>query len=261
MWIDSHAHLDFPELLQDIDAVLDRAARAGVDQILTVGCVSDNPDVCRSVAGLAEQHPQVWAALGVHPHDARHYSPQAGQGILAFMQHPRVRAWGEIGLDYHYDNSPRQAQQQAFRRQIRLAQSVRKPIIIHTREADEDTLQILEEEYRGYDGPRGVAHCFTGSKAMADSCLELGFHLGFGGILTFPKAEELRQVAAHVPLDRILVETDSPYLAPVPHRGRTNEPAYAALVGMKLSEILGEPPESVAAAASRNFRRLFLNEG
>jgi len=259
MWIDSHAHLNFPELLQDIDGVLQRAAHAGVDQILTVGCVGESPGVCQSVASLAQDHaPRVWASLGVHPHDARRYTSEVGQEILAFMQNPRVVAWGEIGLDYHYDNSPREKQQDAFREQIRLAQSVGKPIIIHTREADEDTLKILEEEYRGFDGPRGVAHCFTGDKAMADGCLEMGFHLGFGGILTFPKAEDLRRVAAQVPLDRILVETDSPYLAPVPHRGRTNEPAYAALVGLRLSEIRGESPQSVAAATGINFKRLFL---
>ena len=208
---------------------------------------------------MAQKHaPQVWASLGVHPHDARHYNSDVGQQIFDFMQHPRMVAWGEIGLDYHYDNSPRREQQDAFREQIRLAQKAGKPIIIHTREAEEDTLRILKEEYQGHESPPGVAHCFTGDQAMAEGCLELGFYLGFGGILTFPKAEELRQVAALAPLERILVETDSPYLAPVPHRGRTNEPAYAALVGSKLSEILGKPLESIAAATSANFARLFL---
>lgn len=258
MWIDSHAHLDFPELLEEIDAVLERARQAGVSQILTVGCVGHALDVCRSVTDLAEKHPRIWVSLGVHPHDARHYNSDVGEEILAFMQHPRVVAWGEIGLDYHYDNSPRDEQQEAFREQIRLAQSVSKPIIIHTRSAEEDTLRILQEEYSGYDGPRGVAHCFTGDQAMAEACLELGFYLGFGGILTFPKAEQLRQVAAAVPLDRVLLETDSPYLAPVPHRGRTNQPAFVALVGQKLSEIRQQSPNSIAAATSANFQRLFL---
>ncbi|MEE8583565.1 MAG: TatD family hydrolase [Acidobacteriota bacterium] len=258
MWIDSHAHLDFPELLEDLEAVLERAEKAGVAQVLTVGCVAHVPDVCRSVTALAEKHTQVWVALGVHPHDARHYDSEVGEEILAFMQHPRLVAWGEIGLDYYYDNSPRDEQQKAFREQIGLAQSVGRPIIIHTRAAEEDTLRILQEEYSGYDGPRGVAHCFSGDQAMAEGCLELGFYLGLGGILTFPKAEQLRQVAAAVPMDRILLETDSPFLAPVPHRGRTNQPAFVALVGEKLSEIRQQSPESIAAATSANFKRLFL---
>ncbi|HSR68062.1 MAG TPA: TatD family hydrolase [Acidobacteriota bacterium] len=259
MWIDSHCHLDFPDLKDHLPEVLDNARRAQVDRILTVGCVAHSPGVCESVTGLAESYPEmVVASLGVHPHDASKWDPSVGQQILPFMDHPRVVAWGEIGLDYYYDNAPRQVQQEAFRAQIRLARSVSKPIIIHSRDAEEDTCRILREEYGGDDqGPRGVLHCFSSRWELAECGLELGFYLGFGGMLTFNKAANVRDVARRAPLDRLLVETDAPYLAPVPHRGKTNQPAYVALAGEKLAEVRGLSSGQTASATSGNFRTLF----
>ncbi|HSR50499.1 MAG TPA: TatD family hydrolase [Acidobacteriota bacterium] len=258
MWIDSHCHLDFPQLKKNLGQVLERAREAKVERILTVGCVAHGPGVCESVTRMAgERSDMVCASLGVHPHDASNWEESVGREILGYMDHPQVLAWGEIGLDYYYDNAPRQKQQEAFRAQIRLARSVSKPIIIHSRDAEEDTCRILREEYAHGDGPRGVLHCFSSSWDLAECGLELGFYLGFGGMLTFNKAQNVRDVAVKAPLDRLLVETDAPFLAPVPHRGKTNEPAFVSLAGEKLAEIRGLSAEETAQATSDNFRRLF----
>ncbi len=258
MWIDSHAHLDFPDFRERLDAVVEQARQAGVEGIMTIGTVGHEPGVWQRVSQIIERFDGVYAALGVHPHDASKFDSRLAQEIESCMQHPKVLAWGEIGLDYHYDFAPKDVQIEAFRKQIRLAQRVAKPIVIHSREAEEDTARILEEEYAGSSQPPGVLHCFSSGQELADRGLALGFHLGFGGMLTFRKAESIRSTAAAAPLDRLLVETDSPYLAPVPHRGKVNQPAFAALVGEKLAEVRGITPQEAAAATSSNFERLFL---
>ena len=217
MFVDSHAHLDSDVYQEDLPAVLERATAAGVSQILTIGCVGDEERSLPQILDFVESHSPILAALGVHPHDARLYTPELGLQILDQMAHPRVLAWGEIGLDFHYDNSPREQQRRAFRDQLRLARQAQKPVIIHTRSAEDETIDILGEEL-GEDGKRvGVIHCFTANQAVAERCLALGFYLSFGGILSFPKSHELRETAGSVPRNRILIETDSPYLAPVPH--------------------------------------------
>lgn len=257
MWTDSHAHLDFPEIQADLPAVLSRARDEGVDRIMTIGCIGEDPSTIDRVVAIAEANPGVFAALGTHPHDAVHYTSALGDAIQERMTHPKVLAWGEIGLDYHYDNSPREKQKEAFRDQIRRAREASKPIVIHTREAEEDTLAILREFYGEDSAAAGVLHCFTSGLEMARRGLALGFYIGMGGILTFNRAEDLREVARQAPLERLLVETDSPYLAPVPHRGKRNEPSFVALVGRKLAEVLERPEQEVAQATSLNFERLF----
>ncbi len=255
--IDSHAHLDSPKLFDQLVVVLSCALEAGVERILTIGCGGKDPDAIRRVVDLAEDNEQVYAALGVHPHDAEAYNPEVEAEIRQMMSHPKVLAWGEIGLDFFYDNSPRDLQRLAFRRQLQEARSAAKPVIIHSRDAADETCEILEEELSGISCPCGVMHCFSYDRAVADRCLQMGFHLGFGGILTFPRSEELRAVARRVPADRYLIETDSPYLAPVPHRGKTNEPAFVAHVAEKLAEVRGESFEVIAAQNRANFEALF----
>lgn len=255
-FIDSHAHLDFPDIQRDLETVLRSAADAEVTTILSVACVRTESHSLDGVVAIAERYPQVCAAAGVHPHDASLYDSVLEERITSVMAHPKVVAWGEIGLDYYYDNSPRQVQEEAFRRQLRAAREVGKPVIIHSRSASEDTCRILEEEFTE-SGLGGVMHCFSYDQEVADRCLEFGFHLSFGGILTFPKAEEVRRIAKATPADRYLIETDSPYLAPVPFRGKTNQPAWVARVAEKLAEVREATPARVGAESSANFKRLF----
>ncbi len=257
MWVDSHAHLDFPDLQVNLREVLNRAAQAGVDRIQTIGCIAPKHSDLETVVRMTSEHDPVYAALGVHPHNANDFDDSVGQAIQAAMMEPKVLAWGEIGLDYHYDFSPRETQQHAFRSQIRLAQEAARPIIIHTRDADADTLEIVRQEYSDYAGPRGVFHCFSSTWETAEAALKLGFYLGFGGMLTFKKTESVRDVASRAPLDRLLIETDAPYLAPVPFRGKTNEPSHVALVGKKLAELRGLEPAEMAALTTGNFETLF----
>jgi TatD DNase family protein len=206
---------------------------------------------------VAEGYENVYAAAGVHPHDARLFDDAAAERLRKLLAgSPRVVAWGEIGLDYHYDHSPRDVQREVFRRQLRLAREVALPVIIHSREADEDTVEILAREWAGA-ARGGVMHCFGGGLWMAERALELGFYISFAGNVTFKKAEPLREVARIVPPDRLLVETDCPYLAPVPHRGRRNEPAFVADTARFLAELRGTTPEELGRATSDNFSRLF----
>jgi TatD DNase family protein len=198
----------------------------------------------------------VYAAVGVHPHDAKLYDEAAERLLLEFVRSRRVVAVGEIGLDYHYDNSPREVQREVFRAQLRLAREESLPVIIHSRDADEETLEVLRAEYSGA-GRGGVMHCFGGGPALAEGALGLGFYISFAGNVTFKKAEALREVARTVPLDRLLVETDCPYLAPVPHRGRRNEPAHVAATARFLAELRGVGHEELGRATSANFSRLF----
>ncbi|MFQ5740352.1 MAG: TatD family hydrolase [Acidobacteriota bacterium] len=257
MFIDSHAHLDLPELLADLEGVLSRARESGVIRILTIACAGAVAENLSKVGALAQQHEEVYAAMGVHPHDAQHFSEELGEQILHWMDAPKVLGWGEIGLDFFYDNSPRDAQLSAFRRQLQLARAARKPVIIHSREAANDTCRILEEEFSAPDCPGGVMHCFTYDQSIARRCLDLGFYLAFGGMITFPRSEPLREIARTVPLDRFLIETDSPYLAPVPFRGQRNEPAHVREVAEKLAQVRATTCQAIGARSSENFCRLF----
>ena len=255
MLVDSHAHLDSPEFSDAVDEIIDRARRAGVSHILTIGCVTENLQAIARGLRLVEQYNHIFVALGVHPHDAGGYSAKIGRKISRTMNHPKVIGWGEIGLDYYYQNSDAESQITCFRSQLELALQAEKPVIIHSRGAAEPTCSILEEY--APDGLEGVMHCFTYDQRTADRCLNFGFYLSFGGIVTFSKAEEIQSIARQTPSDRYLVETDSPYLAPVPFRGRTNQPAYVAKVAEKLAQLRGIDVDTVARESSQNFERLF----
>ena len=255
---DSHCHIAGEEFIADLDAVVDRARAAGVRRALVILAAEDDAEFAR-VPVVAAAWPECRFAVGVHPHHAHHYAaePQAAATAVAARLEalPAARAIGEIGLDYHYDFSPREVQQAVFRAQLQLARSRDLPIVIHTREAEDDTLRILAEE--GGLALRGVFHCFTGDTAAAERALATGFYLSIPGVVSFPKAEALRAALARVPADRLLVETDSPYLAPVPHRGKRNEPAYVAKVVDRVAAARGVAPEVVAAETDRNFDALF----
>ncbi|MFQ5776386.1 MAG: TatD family hydrolase [Terriglobia bacterium] len=254
-FIDSHAHLADERFDADRAAVLERARRAGVERILTIGNGTARADFEKTLA-LVEQHKFLWAALGVHPHDARH----ADEDLLACVEvlagGPRVLAWGEIGLDYHYDHSPRAVQQQAFRWQLQRARALRLAVIIHCREAWDDCLRILSEEWAA-SGLGGILHCFSGTAEVARRALEWGFLISFAGNVTFPRAENLREAAQAVPLDRLVLETDSPYLAPQAVRGKRNEPARVLEVAETLGRLHGLTREAMGARTSENFLRLF----
>ena len=248
--VDSHCHLDDEQFAEDRDAVIERAQAAGVTRLMAIGTGHGPPGIDVAIR-LADRHACLYATVGVHPHDASKATPETFDQLRDFLSHPKVLALGEIGLDYHYDFSPRDTQRSVFIRQLELAST---PVVIHTREAWPDTLQILREHYSG----GGVFHCFTGGPAEAREALDLGFHLSFGGVLTFPKAEPLREAARLAPLDRILVETDAPYLAPIPHRGKRNEPAFMIETVRKLAEIRSVSVEQIAEATTRNFESLCL---
>lgn len=257
MFVDSHAHLDGPEFDADRDAVIQRARDAGVSTILNVGTGDPHSGALERAVELAEKHAGIYAAVGTHPHDARLFDDRAEERIASLArQSPRVIAWGEIGLDFHYDNSPRDAQMSAFRRQLQLAREARLPVIIHTREAEAETIDILRAEWSGAGLP-GVMHCFSGSLALAQQAIELGFVISFSGIVTFKKADDLRSIAAEVPLDRLLIETDCPFLAPVPFRGKRNEPAFVVEVARCLAALRGVSPEEMAQATKNNFANTF----
>lgn len=256
MFVDSHAHIDGEEFDADRDEVLARARAAGVRAILNVGTGDPHGGNFGRAVALAEKYEGVYAAVGVHPHDAKLFDETAEALLLEFVRSRRVVAVGEIGLDYHYDNSPRDVQREVFARQLRLARTEGLPVIIHSREADEETLEILRAEYAGSEHG-GVMHCFGGGPALAEGALALGFYISFAGNVTFKKAEALREVALTVPPDRLLVETDCPYLAPVPLRGRRNEPAYVVETARFLAELRGVGPEEFGRATAENFTRLF----
>ena len=251
--VDSHCHLDFPELSGDADGVLERARSAGVGHLLTIGTKITKFD---GVLAMAERFENVSCSVGIHPHEAG-VEPAMDVGkLMDFAQHPTVVAFGETGLDFYDDHSPRADQDRSFRVHIDAAREADLPIIIHTRDADPETAAILDDEMS--KGPfKGVIHCFSSGPELAAKVLELGFYISFSGIVTFKKAEELREVAKTVPLDRILVETDSPYLAPVPHRGKTNEPAFVAHTAALVAELKGVSRDELAAQTTANFFRLF----
>jgi TatD DNase family protein len=257
MFVDSHAHIDGEAFDADRGDVIERARAAGVRAILTVGTGDPHAGELERAVEAAEMFDCVYAAAGVHPHDAKLFDDAAEERLSKLVRaSPRVVAWGEIGLDYHYDHSPRDVQREVFRRQLRLAREADLPVIIHSREADEDTVEILEDEWRGA-ARAGVLHCFGGGARMAERALALGFYVSFAGNVTFKNAEPLREVARTIPLDRLLVETDCPFLAPVPLRGRRNEPAFVVETARRLAELRGESVEEIGRATSENFARLF----
>ncbi|HEX3744088.1 MAG TPA: TatD family hydrolase [Bryobacteraceae bacterium] len=251
--VDSHVHLDDSKFDADRDAAIERARAAGVECMMAIGTGNGPADLAVAVR-MADAYPFIYATIGVHPHDASKATEETWTSMRELAAHPKVLAVGEIGLDYHYDFSPREVQCEVFERQLTLAAECGKPIVIHTREAWDDTLAILRAHWRG----GGIMHCFTGDEAQARQSLDLGFHLSFGGVLTFPKAEEVRQAARMAPVDRLLIETDCPYLAPVPHRGKRNEPAFVVETARRLAEVRGVPVETIAEATTGNFEHLLF---
>jgi TatD DNase family protein len=258
--IDSHCHIDGPEYDSDREEVISRAIDAGVTTMLNVGTGDPHSGAFERAVELAEKHENIYAAVGVHPHDAKLFDDDAEARLIGLAtQSKRVIAWGEIGLDYHYDHSPREVQQTIFARQLKIARRLNLPVIIHSREADEDTIGIIREELGGYERA-GVLHCFGGSLQMAREAIDLGFYISFAGNLTFKKAEDLREVARQLPLERLLVETDCPYLTPVPFRGKRNEPARVVETAKFLSGLHEISGEEAAERTSDNFRMLFRLE-
>ena len=253
---DTHAHLDEPQLRQQKEAVLSRAREAGVGLIVNVGIGQGNS---RRVVETAGRFPEVFAAVGVHPHGAASLKPSDLEDLAQLAGHPKVVAVGEIGLDFYRRRSPEQVQEHWFREQLALAHTLGKPVVIHTREATAATLKILQEDRRHLPG--GVMHCFQGNLAEAQAFLDLGFFLSFSGVLTFPKAEPLRQVARRVPLNRVLVETDCPYLAPQPWRGKVNEPAYVTATAAALAELHNLSLEEAALLTWKNTLAAFGLDG
>ena len=253
--IDSHCHLDGPRFEADRAEVVNRALEAGVELMLSIGSGDGPPDLEAGIR-MAEAFPPVWATVGVHPHDAAQAEEGTFPQLRALLEHPKVVGLGEMGLDYHYDHSPREVQRRVFREQIEVAKAARVPIIIHTREAWEDTFAILEEAWAPAGLP-GIMHCFSGGPEEARRCLAMGFYLSFAGVVTFPKSAAIQEAARMAPPDRILVETDAPYLAPAPHRGKRNEPAYVAETARFVARLRGVGFEELSAETGANFRRLF----
>lgn len=256
MIVDSHAHLDFPDFAPDRDAVIRRAGEAGVSAIINIGI---DLRTSRVAVDLAEKYPGVYASVGLHPHEAARGGEEVFRALAELARHPKVVAVGETGLDYHYDRPPKAVQQEAFRRQIALAAEAGLPVIVHAREAWDDVLDILRKEGSGLQG--GVMHCFSGDMAVAEECLALGFHISFAGPVTFRNARVAKEVARAVPLERLLVETDCPFLSPHPHRGERNEPARVTLVIAEIARLRGLDFSAVAAATGANARRLFRLDG
>ena len=257
MFVDSHAHIDGEEYDADRDEVVERAREAGVRAILNVGTGDPHSGSLERAVEVAEKYEGVYAAVGVHPHDARLFDDEAERRILRLIaESRRTVAWGEIGLDYHYDHSPREVQREVFARQLRLARGAGLPVIIHSREADEDTVNVLREEWGGSQRG-GVMHCFGGGLWMMEQVLELGFMISFAGNVTFKKAEDLREAARRVPPERLFIETDCPYLTPVPFRGRRNEPARVVEVARCLAELHGTSAEEMGRLTADNFARFF----
>jgi TatD DNase family protein len=256
MLVDSHCHLDFPDFAAEIDDVVGRARSAGIGCMLTI-CT--RPERLPATIALVERFPMVYGAVGVHPHEAKDFTDLTVEGILVLTEHPKIVGIGETGLDYHYGLSPAEMQQEGFRRHIRAARIADLPIIVHTRDAEADTLRILAEEGQGGDHPplRGIIHCFSGTRQLAEESVKLGLHISLSGIVTFNKSEDIRATAKDVPLDRILVETDAPYLAPVPKRGKRNEPAFVAHTAQRVAELHGLSNDDFARQTSDNFFSLF----
>ena len=252
-FIDSHCHLNYKGLAEQQQDVLERARAAGVGTMLTISTRESEWD---DVIAIAEREADVWATIGIHPHEADQHAHVDTAKLVDRAGHPRVVGIGESGLDYYYDHSDRAQQQTSFRAHIAAARATGLPIIVHTRDAEDDTAAILREEM-GKGAYPGVIHCFTASGAFADIALELGFYISISGIVTFKNAKDLQETATRVPIDRLLIETDSPFLAPVPHRGKTGEPAFVADTARFLAGLRGMSVEALGEATSDNFHRLF----
>jgi TatD DNase family protein len=253
--VDSHAHIDFPQFADDRDAVLERAHLAGVSALLAIG-TGPGPEKLDSALPYADRYDWIYASIGIHPHEAKQATPQHYQELINLAKHPKVIAWGEIGLDYYYDHSPRETQHTVFRQQMELAYHAKLPIIIHCRDAWQDCLRLIEEQW----APTrlgGILHCFTGTLEEARRGLDAGFMISFAGNSTYPRTQNIRDVARDIPLERMLIETDSPFLAPQPYRGKRNEPAYVAEVARTLANVRNLSPEELAASTAANFRRFF----
>ena len=283
MFIDSHCHIDGEQFDEDRDEVVRRAREAGVVAMLNIGTGDPRSDDFRRAVAVAEKYDNVYAAVGVHPHDAKLYDDAAEEHLLELAKSEKVIAWGEIGLDYYYDHSPRDVQREVFRRQIRTAKALDLPIIVHSRDADDETVEILTEEFgrnadtpvRSNDGTSffdvlnaetkadrsvrvpGIMHCFGGTPQMAEALMKIGFFISFAGNVTFKKADNLRDAARVVPLDRLLIETDCPFLTPVPFRGKRNEPSFVVHTAEFLAELYAIDVERLAAATTSNFLRIF----
>ncbi len=267
MFIDSHAHLEGKRYDADRDEVLARAKQNGIEAYLAIGN-GDGPDTADCGIRLAEkytgnaQYPEIWASVGIHPHEASLANNSAYSQLLEWARHPKVIAWGEIGLDYFYDHSPREVQKAVFRRQMELAQTAKLPIIIHCRPSDnsenawDDCLALIADQWAP-SGLGGILHCFTGSIDHARRALDIGFMISFAGNITFLKAQHIRDAAQFVPFDRMLIETDSPYLAPIPHRGERNEPMFVIEVARQIGQLRGLTTEAIGEQTAENFRRFF----
>ena len=252
--IDTHCHLDFDAFANDRPEVMERARLAGVTAMVTISTRISTQD---RVTALVEAYPNVWCTAGVHPHQAEEEAAELSQqSLVSLARHPKIVGIGESGLDYHYDKSPRDVQIESFRTHVRACLETGLPLVVHSREAEDDTIRIIQEESAG-QRLAGVLHCFSGSAAFAEAGLELGFHISFSGILTFRKSEALRTIAASVPLDRLLVETDAPYLAPEPMRGKRNEPAHVVLTATCLALVKSVTIDRMAAVTTANAKRLF----
>jgi TatD DNase family protein len=272
MFIDSHAHLEGKRYDADRSEVLARAKQNGIEAYLAIGN-GDGPKTADCGIHLAEkydgksEYPRIWASVGIHPHEASLANEAADSQMLQWARHPKVIAWGEIGLDYFYDHSPRETQKTVFLKQMELAQTAKLPIVIHCRPSDNsenawaDCLTMIAEHWSAghlsSSGLGGVLHCFTGSVEHARRALDLGFMISFAGNITFPKAQSIRDAAQMVPLDRMLIETDSPYLAPIPHRGQRNEPAFVTEVARQIGELRGLPAEEIGSRTAQNFYKFF----
>ncbi len=259
MWIDSHCHLNHSGITEKGSAadIITAAKAAGIDGMMTVCCRMS--EEIETLLDIANNNDNVWCSIGTHPHDAGLEAEQAysqADIVKIATAHDKVIALGETGLDYFYDNSPREEQQQSFRKHIRACIDAKLPMIVHTRDAEDDTARIMKEEGEG-TSLTGVMHCFSSAQELAEKSLEMGFYVSFSGIITFKKAESLRETAKIVPLDRVLVETDAPFLAPVPYRGKVNEPAFVTKTGEYLAELYGKTPEEFAKITTDNFFRLF----
>ena len=253
--IDSHSHLTMHRYNDDRDAVIARAVAAGVTQLLQVGCTLEDS---RAVVALSARVPGIYASVGVHPHQATTVNAEVLDALETLLQHPKVLAWGEIGLDFYYDHSPRDVQQAAFEAQLQRAIQCAVPVVIHTRQAESATLEML----RHHPLPRsGHVHCFTGTPGMAEHLLDMGLSIGFTGIVSFAKADNVREALRVVPLDRLLIETDSPYLAPLPHRGKRNEPAFVVHVAEAIAEVKKVPVTDILDHSTQNFYRLYGTAG
>ncbi len=261
MFVDSHAHLDGKQFDSDRDAVIARAREAGVQTMVAIGNGDGPPDLDAGVK-LAEQYSFLYATVGIHPHEARLADQTAYDEMARLARHPKVIAWGEIGLDYYYDHSPRDVQQQVFIRQMELAAAAELPIVIHCRPSDnsenawDDCLRLIQEQW----APRGIGgilHCFTGNWPQAKRALDMGFMISFAGNITFPKAQQIRDAALEVPLDRMLIETDCPYLAPIPHRGKRNEPEFVKETARKIGELRNRSMAEIGEQTAHNFYNFF----